>query len=176
MQDTEIITASLYRSNLHFIKHSCTSRQEQQKALRKFMKKYHKHTTIVFCNTKKAAEAVADYLNGPKLYPGEAMVYHSRKKHSERDMLSGKKKIIVATSALAMGVDIQDVDLVIHFNMPMSISDYYQMSGRAGRKKQKSHSILLYNSSDYYSNRAMLENIEDLSVKEAGNQSHYSTE
>ena len=76
-------------------------------------------------------------------------------------MLSGKKHIIVATSALAMGVSIRDVDLVIHYNMPLSISDYYQMSGRAGREDQKARSILIYNSSDYHSNRSMLKDIDD---------------
>ena len=60
-------------------------------------------------------------------------------------MLAGKKHIIVATSALSMGVDVRNVDLVIHFNMPLSLADYYQMSGRAGREGQKARSILLYN-------------------------------
>lgn len=76
-------------------------------------------------------------------------------------MLSGKKHIIVATSALAMGVSIRDVDLVIHYNMPLSIPDYYQMSGRSGREGQKARSILIYNSSDYHSNRAMMADIDD---------------
>ena len=76
-------------------------------------------------------------------------------------MLSEEKHIIVATSALAMGVSIKNVDLVIHYNMPLSVPDYYQMSGRAGREGQKARSILIYNSSDYYSNRAMLMDIDD---------------
>lgn len=80
-------------------------------------------------------------------------------------MLSGKKHIIVATSALAMGVSIKDVDLVIHYNMPLSISDYYQMSGRAGREGQKARSILIYNNSDYCSNRYMLEEFENRNMR-----------
>ena len=68
-------------------------------------------------------------------------------------MLSGEKHILVATSALSMGVDVRNVDLVIHFNMPMSLADYYQMAGRAGREGQPARSILLYNSDDYYSRK-----------------------
>jgi len=159
MRDAECLPTSLYRSNLHFMKHSVTSRSEQLKILKKYMKKFHKLTTIIYCSTKNTVEEVAKRLE--KIYPGEVVAYHSRNKKGERDMLSGKKHIIVATSALAMGVSIRDVDLVIHYNMPLSISDYYQMSGRAGREGQKARSILIYNSSDYYCNRYLLEDIDD---------------
>lgn len=163
MQDAKCITTSLYRSNLHFMKCSVTSRSEQIKALRKYMKRFHKHTTIVYCSTKGTVEEVAKRLK--EIYPGEVVTYHGKDKKGERDMLSGKKHIIVATSALAMGVSIKDVDLVIHYNMPLSISDYYQMSGRAGREGQKARSILIYNSSDYHSNRYLLENIDDSNTR-----------
>lgn len=159
MQDAKCITNSLYRSNLHFMKCSVTSRSQQLKALKKHMKKFHKHTTIVYCSTKNTVEEVTKRLE--KIYPDEVAAYHSRNKKDERNMLSGKKHIIVATSALAMGVSIKNVDLVIHYNMPLSVPDYYQMSGRAGREGQKARSILIYNSSDYYSNRAMLKDIDD---------------
>lgn len=159
MWDAECLPTSLYRSNLHFMKHSVTSRSEQLKMLKRYMKKFHKHTTIIYCSTKNTVEEVAKRLK--KIYPGEVVAYHGKDKRGEKDMLSGKKHVIAATSALAMGVSIRDVDLVIHYNMPLSISDYYQMSGRAGREGQKARSILIYNSSDYYSNRYMLEDIDD---------------
>lgn len=117
----------------------------------------------MFCNTKFAVEHVAIYLE--KLYPDDVIAYHSRKKSQEKEMLSGEKHIIVATSALSMGVDVREVDLVIHFNMPLSLMDYYQMSGRAGREGQKARSILLHNPDDYYTNRALIGNIEDKNAK-----------
>lgn len=159
MRDAKCISTNLYRSNFHFIKQSVTSRSEQIKVLKKSLKKFHKHTTIVYCSTKKAVEEITKRLG--KVYPGEVVAYHSQNKKGERDMLLGRKHIIVATSALAMGVSIKQVDLVIHYNMPLSIPDYYQMSGRAGREGQKARSILIYNSSDYYGSHCWLENIED---------------
>lgn len=155
MRDAKCIVTSLYRSNLHFMKQSVTSRKEQLKVLKKYIKKFRKHTTVVYCSTKKTVEEVAKRLE--KICPGEVVVYHSQNKKGEQDMLLGRKHIIVATSALAMGVSIKQVDLVIHYNMPLSIPDYYQMSGRAGREEQKARSIMIYNSSDYHSNRAILE-------------------
>jgi len=129
------------------------------KTLRKVMKKYHRNTTIVFCNTIETTEHVAKYLK--ELYPHEVAVYHSKSKKQERDMLSGEKHIIVATSALSMGVDVPNVDLVIHFNMPLSMADYYQMAGRAGREGQHSRSILFYNQTDYRQNHELIKDIED---------------
>ena len=163
MRAAQCIATSLYRSNLHFMKHSVTSRHEQVKTLKKHLKNFHRHTTIIYCSTQNTVEEIAKRLK--KLYPGEVVAYHSGNKKGERDMLSRKKHIIVATSALAMGVSIKDVDLVIHYNMPLSISDYYQMSGRAGREGQKARSILIYNNSDYCSNRYMLEKLENRNMR-----------
>lgn len=164
MKDAQCFSVSLYRSNLHFLKRAAASRKEQQKALKKCMNKYHKNTTIVYCTTKHAVEQVAAYLN--KLYPDDVITYHSENKKGEKAMLSGKKHIIVATTALSMGIDIQGVDLVIHFNMPMSLADYYQMAGRGGREGQTSRSILLYNPDDYWVNYSMLNKIADPKARE----------
>lgn len=163
MHEVKYFEMSLYRSNLCLMKKIIPSRSLQIKALKKCMKKYHCSATMIFCNTKRAVEYVAGYLE--ELYPGEVVAYHSQAKKQERQMLSGEKHIIVATSALSMGVDVRNVDLVIHFNMPMSLADYYQMAGRAGREGQPARSILLYNSDDYYTNRGLLEDIEEKSAK-----------
>ena len=163
MREVKTFEMSMYRSNLSFMKRMTPSRKEQFNELKRCLKKYRKHTAIVFCSTKQYAESVAGELR--KKYPNEVIVYHSREKSQEKAMLSGEKHIIVATSALSMGVDVRNVDLVIHYNMPMSLADYYQMAGRAGRDWQGARSILLYNPDDYSTNRAMLHDIEDKDVK-----------
>lgn len=154
MQNVKNFSFSLYRSNLSFMKQIASTRKEKQKLLKKYMKKFHKHTTIIFCATKRDVEAVAIYLEG--LYPNDVIAYHSEKKDEEKALLSGTKHIIVATSALSMGVDVPNVDLVIHFNMPPSLAEYYQMAGRSGREGQRARSILLYSADDYYTNRRLL--------------------
>ncbi len=163
MQDVKSFEMSLYRSNLRFMKRNVSSRKEQLRELKRCLKKYRKNTAIVFCATKHIAESVAEDLE--RIYPDDVIVYHSRKKHREKEMLLGKKHIIVATSALSMGVDVRNVDLVVHYNMPMSLADYYQMAGRAGREGQASRSILLYNPENYYMNKAMLDDLDDKRVR-----------
>lgn len=159
MRKVKEFAVNLYRSNLSLMKKNVPSGYGHLSELKKCLKKYHRHTTIVFCNTKAATENVAKELK--KIYRSEVMAYHSRCKEQEQDMLSGKKHIIVATSALSMGVDIRDVDLVIHYNMPMSLADYYQMAGRAGREGQHGRSILLYDPNDYTENYWLLRQIDD---------------
>ena len=165
MKKVKTFETSLYRSKLQFMKRTVSSRKEQLHELKRSLKKYHKNRTIIFCATKHIAECVGEMLE--KVYPEDVLVYHSRKKTQERELLSGEKSIIVATSALSMGVDVKDVDLVIHYNMPLSLADYYQMAGRAGREGQKARSILLYNPDDYGLSCALLGNIDDKNVKKA---------
>lgn len=62
--------------------------------------------------------------------------------------INGKKRIMVATTAFGMGVDVSDIRLVIHFNLPLSVIDYYQQIGRAGRDGKKAHCVLLYAEED----------------------------
>ena len=163
MRNVKVCEMSLYRSNLCFMKKDISGAANRWKTLHKVMKKYHRNTTIIFCNTIETTTRVADYLK--ERYPHEVAVYHSRAKGQERDMLTGKKHIIVATSALSMGVDVPDVDLVIHFNMPLSVADYYQMAGRAGREGQHARSILFYSQSDYKRNHELLKDIENKATR-----------
>ena len=159
MRDAKCFAMPLYRSNLTFSRKIVSNRTEAKKVLLKQMKNHHKHTTIIFCNTVKAVEFVAKKLE--EKYAGEVIQYHGKDKRHEREMLAGQKHIIVATSALSLGVDLRGVDLVIHFNMPLSLAEYSQMAGRAGREGQKARSILIYNPDDYHTNYGLLQSIED---------------
>jgi ATP-dependent DNA helicase RecQ len=61
-----------------------------------------------------------------------------------REFENGKLKIIFATNAFGMGVDIPDIRVIIHYLLPESIEQYYQEIGRAGRDEKKSSTYLLY--------------------------------
>ena len=56
----------------------------------------------------------------------------------------GSTRIVVASTSLGMGVNVKDVNYVIHFGPPKEIEDYIQAIGRAGRDGSKSYAILLY--------------------------------
>jgi len=82
-------------------------------------------------------------------------VYHGKleshqRKQTQRDFLSGKQNLTLATNAFGMGIDKPDIRFVIHAEVPSSIESYYQEIGRAGRDGRNSLCMLLYNQEDLY--------------------------
>lgn len=161
MQNPATHRNDLCNPKLVYIKHYAVNREEKRKLLCKYLSKYHANSSIVYCNTRKAVEAVYKLLD--KKYSGQVTMSHAGLKSitrtaNESEFLSGKKTIMVATSAFGMGIDLDSVDLVVHFNMPLLLTDYLQQSGRAGRNGQKAHAVLLYGDEDYYTNLEILHN------------------
>jgi len=104
-------------------------------------------SSIIYCNTRKSTEFISkklsdkgfssDYFHGGMLR--EEKEEKLFKWHSE------KIKIIVATTAFGMGIDKPNVRKIIHYNLPESLENYYQETGRAGRDGEKSKAITLIN-------------------------------
>ena len=168
MIQPDVFVNSLYRPNLHFMKRSFVSNEAKLKELKHLLKKHKDGSCIVYCNTKKMTEAVYDKVH--EWYPDDVVKCHSNlssqvRKGNELLFLNGKKHIMIATSAFGLGVDQSRVDLVIHFNLPLSLIDYYQQAGRSGRMGQKAKCILLYCEDDYHVNRTILKEIDNKSAR-----------
>ena len=168
MVQPKVFENSLYRPNLHFMKCLFVSDEAKLKELKHLLKKHRDSSCIVYCNTRKMTDAVYDEVK--KWYPDDVVKCHSNlngkvRKGNELHFLNGEKHIMIATSAFGLGVDQSDVDLIIHFNLPLSLIDYYQQAGRAGRAGQKSKCILLYCENDYFVNRTILKEIDNKSAQ-----------
>ena len=102
-------------------------------------------TGVIYCLTIRDTIQLASWLESR----GIAAVAYSGSTDKdlrldiERDLLSNKLKVVVATSALGMGFDKPDLAFVIHYQSPGSPIAYYQQVGRAGRKLPGSWGILL---------------------------------
>lgn len=156
-------TASLYRPKLTFSVCPLVSEEARRRTLKRLLKQHRKDgggACIIYCCTKKMTEAVYKLVR--QWYPGQAAICHSNlpggtRRQNERAFLRGERTIMAATSAFGMGVDKPDVRLVIHYGLPLSLIDYYQQAGRAGRDGGKARCVLLYRKSDYDLGRYILE-------------------
>mgnify|MGYP001577178298 FL=1 len=115
---------------------------------------------IVYCATRKTTEALADTLNQMG-HP--AVAYHGgmspdAREAAQRDFITDKVPVVVATNAFGMGIDKSNVRYVIHHNLTESIEAYYQEAGRAGRDGEPSRCTLLWNESDIVTRRRLLDN------------------
>ena len=157
MDKPVILCSDLRRDNLILLKKDVTCNKKtleerlefRIKKLCKLIDKFHKDgSVLIFAQTTTYVDALYNILG--EIYPGDVTRYHSRIKPERRkkqllfDFLQGKRKIMIATSAFSMGIDVPDIELVVHFNAPISMTDYIQQIGRAGRDGRKAHCVLLY--------------------------------
>jgi len=100
---------------------------------------------IIYTLTQRDANLVADWLMSRGIV---AAAYHSDIENNEREereqaLLNDHVKVLVATSALAMGFDKPNIGFVVHFQSTQSIVHYYQQVGRAGRAVDRAVGVLL---------------------------------
>ncbi len=104
-------------------------------------------TAIVYCKSRKHTKDIADLLRIRNI---KADFYHAGLSNEERSRkqehwINNTTRVIVSTNAFGMGIDKPDVRVVVHYDVPDCIENYYQEAGRAGRDGKRAYAVLLYN-------------------------------
>ena len=136
---------------IHQIAYVCYETQKMA-IVKNIFKANHLQRVIIFSGSKQKVKQIASSLNQKKINCGQM---HSDLDQAQRDEMmfkfkSGQIDVLVATDILSRGIDIDDITMVINYDVPHDAEDYVHRIGRTARADRDGVAITLISDDDIY--------------------------
>ena len=163
LQGPAIVRSGVERPNLRFSVHPLRGQEARLSVLQQALERGGLRgrrgagRAIVYCSTRKTTERVARALRSAGF---AATHYHAgrtknARERAQRGFEAGRSRVLVATNAFGMGIDLPDIRVIVHFQTPGSVEAYYQEAGRAGRDGEPAECLLFFGTADLVTQRRL---------------------
>ena len=150
LRTPEVFISSFNRPNLYYEIRPKIKKDQTIRSIVKFISENRGKSGIIYTLNRKTTEELADILkaNGIKAVAYHAGLDSKIRADRQDQFLNEDVQVIVATIAFGMGIDKPDIRFVIHYNIPKSLENYYQETGRGGRDGLEGKCILYFSHKD----------------------------
>ena len=149
-KEKNLIKSTFLRKNLSYVAVDCRSKKNTLLAL---LNKF-KSSVIIYVSSRKESNEIALFLKDNNI---SSTSYHAgidfkKRIKIQEEWTNNLTRVIVATNAFGLGINKEDIRMIIHMQIPMNMESYYQEAGRAGRDGKTAYSFILYDRLDFNKN------------------------